>query len=89
MPQGQLKSLMYVEHSLCGDPKKDEFIDELKFKNCMHLKRKTSGKFIFGIIFKKSLLFIHNILMPTISSRIHLLRITNINQTWFRTCQDN
>ena len=26
--------------------------------------------------------------MPTVSSHIHLFRISNINQAWFRTCQD-
>ena len=34
------------------------------------------------------LLFIQNILMPTIYSHIHLFRISSINQTWFRTCKD-
>ena len=49
--QEQLKSLMYFERSLHGDPKKDKLIDKLKFKNCMSFKRKTKSK---------------NILMPTI-----------------------
>ena len=67
--QEQFKSLIYVDRSLRGDPKKDRFIDELKFKNCMRLKRKTTRKFFVGIIYKKeSLLFILNFLMPTISS---------------------
>ena len=30
---------MYIDRSLCGDPRKDKMIDELNFKNCMHLKR--------------------------------------------------
>ena len=86
--QEQLKSLMYVYCSLRGDPKKYKLIDELNFKNCVRLKRKTTSKLFVGITYKKeSLLFIHNILMPTISSHIHLFRISNINQTWFSTCQ--
>ena len=31
--QAQLKSYMYVDRSLRGDPKKEKFIDELNFKN--------------------------------------------------------
>ena len=87
--QGQLKSLMYVDRLSRGYPKKDRFIDELNFKNCMRLKRNTISKFFVGIIHKKeSLLFIQNILTPTIYYNIHLSIISNINQTWFRTCQD-
>ena len=86
--QGQLKSLMYVDRLSRGYPKKDRFIDELNFKNCMRLKRNTISKFFVGIIHKKeSLLFIQNILTPTIYYNIHLSIISNINQTWFRTCQ--
>ena len=36
----------------------------------------------------KKLSFILNFLMPTIYSHIHLFIISNINQTWFRTCQE-
>ena len=43
---------MYVHRSLCGDPKKNRLINELKFKNCMHSKRKRTIKFFVGIIFK-------------------------------------
>ena len=39
--QEQLKSLMYFERSLHGDPKKDKLIDKLKFKNCISFKRNT------------------------------------------------
>ena len=31
--QAELKSFMYVDHSLRGDPRKEKLIDELKFKN--------------------------------------------------------
>ena len=31
--QAELKSCMYVDRSLRGDPRKDKFIDELNFKN--------------------------------------------------------
>ena len=44
---------MYVDRSLRGDTKKDNFIDELNFKNCMRLKRKTTSKFFVGITYKK------------------------------------
>ena len=44
-----LKSLMYVDCSLCGDPMKDKLIDELKFKNCLRLRRKKTIKFFVGI----------------------------------------
>ena len=72
---------MYIECSSCGDPKKDKLIDELNFKSCVRLKRKTTSKFFVGITYKKEiLLFIQNILMPTISSHIHLFRISNINK---------
>ena len=39
---------MYVDRSLRGDPKKDKFIDELHFKNCMRSKINTTGKFFVG-----------------------------------------
>ena len=57
--QEQLKSLMYVERSLRGDPKKDNFIGELNFKNCMSLKRKTTIKLFVGIKCKKINCIIH------------------------------
>ena len=85
--QEEFKSLMYVDRSLCRDPKNDKLIDELNFKNCVCLKRKTTSKLFVGIT-RKSLLFILNFLMPIIYSHIYLFRILNINQTWFRTCQD-
>ena len=62
---------MYVDCSSRGDPKKDRFIDELNFKTFVILKRKITRKLFVGIIYKnESLLFILNILMPTISSHI-------------------
>ena len=47
--QEQLKSLMNVDRSLPGDPKKDNLIDELNFNNCVCLNRKTTSKFFVGI----------------------------------------
>ena len=47
--QEQLKSLMYVDRSLRGDPMKYRFIDELNFKNCLRLTRKNTSKFFVGI----------------------------------------
>ena len=51
--QEQLKSLMYVEHSLSGDPMKDKFIDELNFNNCVRLRRNKSSKLFVGTIYIK------------------------------------
>ena len=79
--QEQLKSLMYVDHSSHGHPNKDKFIDELNFKIFMRLKIKTTSKFFVVITYKKEILiFIQNMLMPTISSHIYLFRISNTNQ---------
>ena len=50
---------MYVDSSLRGDPKKYKLIDELNFKNCARLKRKTTIKFFVGINYKKRKLIIH------------------------------
>ena len=57
--QEQLKSLMYVDHSLHGDPKKYNLIDWRNFKYCVCLKRKTPIKFFVGITKKKVKVFIH------------------------------
>ena len=51
--QEQLKSLMYIDRSSNGDPKKDKLIDELNFKNCVRLKIKTTSKFFVDITYKK------------------------------------
>ena len=59
MLQEQLKSLMYVERSLNGYPKKEKLIDEANFKNCTSLKRKTASKLFVGIIYKKTRFIIH------------------------------
>ena len=65
--QEQLKSLMYVDRSLNGDPMKDKLTDELNFKICLCLSRKKTSKFFVGITLKKErVLFIQNFLMPTI-----------------------
>ena len=47
--QAQLKSFMYVDRLLRGDPKKDELIDELNFTKCMQLKIIQKIKFFVGI----------------------------------------
>ena len=61
----------------------------IKLQNCIRLKRNTTIKFFVDITLKKeSFWFIINILIPTMSSHIHLFRSSNINQTWFRTCQE-
>ena len=57
--QEQLKSLMYVDHSLRGEPKKDKLIDELIFKNCMRLKRNTTINLFVVITYKKIKYIIH------------------------------
>ena len=60
--QEQLKSLMYVDRSSCGYPKKDKLIDEINFKNCMRLKRNTTSKLFVGITYRKK-----NIIHPEYS----------------------
>ena len=79
---------MYVDHSLRDDPKEDRLIDELDFKNCVRLKIKTKGMFFVGITKKKKYIIHPGFLMPTIYYHIHLFRISNIHQTWFKICQD-
>ena len=87
--QKQLKYLIYVDRSLRGDTKKYKLIDELNFKNFVRLKIETTSKFFISITkIIKSVLFILNVLMPTIYYHIHLFRISNINQTWISTCKD-
>ena len=63
--QEQSKSLMYIDRSLCGDPMKVNFIDELNYKKCLRLRRKKTSKLFVGITLK-SVLFILNVLIPTI-----------------------
>ena len=57
--QDQLKSFMYVDSSLSGDPKKDKLIDELNFTKCMQLKRIQKSKY-FVVITAKQIKFIMN-----------------------------
>ena len=59
MLQDQLKSFMYVDRSLHGDPKKDKLIDELNFTNYMHLKRIKKSKFFVVNIVKQTKFIIH------------------------------
>ena len=62
----------------------------IKSQKLHEFKEKDNNSVLFWYYTQKkeNLLFIQNILMPTISSHINLFRISNINQTWFRTCQD-
>ena len=40
LPQEHLRYLMYVDRSLCGDPKMDKLIDELNVKiACVQIER--------------------------------------------------
>ena len=57
--QEQLKSLMYVDRSLRGYPKKDKFIDELNNRNCMSFKIIKTSKVFVGITDKKRKFIIH------------------------------
>ena len=50
---------MYVDCSSHGDPKKENLIDELNFKNCVCLKRNTTSKLFVGITYKKIKFIIH------------------------------
>ena len=50
---------MYFGRSLRCNPKKDKLVDELKFTNCMHLKRIQKIKFFVGITFKQRKFIIH------------------------------
>ena len=59
MLKEQMKSLMYVDLSLCGDTNKDKLIDELNFKECMRFKRKTTSKYFVGITVKGRKFIIH------------------------------
>ena len=55
----EFKSLIYIDRSLRGNPRKDKLIDELNFKNCMRFKRKTTSKFFVGIKVKGGNFIIH------------------------------
>ena len=79
---------MYVERSLRGDTKKGKLIDELNLKHSVRLNRETTSKFFVGITKKIKFIIHPECLMPTIYFHIHLSRISNINQTWFRNCQE-
>ena len=58
--QEQLKYLMYIDRSVRGDPKKNNLIDELKFKKCMCLKINTTCKLFVVITYKKREFIIHS-----------------------------
>ena len=59
MLQAQLKSFIYVDRSLRGDPNKYKFIDDLNFTNCIHLNRIQKSKFFVGIAVKQIKFIIH------------------------------
>ena len=50
---------MYVDRSSRGDTKKDKFIDELNFKNCVCFNINTTSKFFVGITYKERNFIIH------------------------------
>ena len=50
---------MYVDRSLHGGPNKDKLIDDLNFKNCMHLNRIQKSKLFVGITVKQINFIIH------------------------------
>ena len=53
MLQEQLKSLIYIDRSLCGDPKKEKLIDDLNFKNCMVLRERKQASSLLVLQAKK------------------------------------
>ena len=57
--QAELKSFLYVDRSLRGDPRKYKFIDEINFKKCMQLKRIPKRKLFVGITNKQRKFIIH------------------------------
>ena len=57
--QEQFKSLMCVDCSLHGDLMKKKFINELKFKNCLRLRKMKSSKLCVGITSKIGKFIIH------------------------------
>ena len=57
--QEQLKSFMYIDRLSRGYQNKEILIDELSFKNCMRLKRKTTRKLFVGITYQKRKFIIH------------------------------
>ena len=63
---GTVETLIYVDRSLCGDPTKENLIDEINFKNCVRLRKKKTGKFFVGITFKKKFIIHPEFFMPTI-----------------------
>ena len=84
--QWQFKPLMYVDCSLCEDRNKGTLIDELNFKNCIHLKRNTRGNFFVVITQKKvyyssRIFWCQQYLFTSIYSKYQALK------KWFRTCQ--
>ena len=51
--QAELKSFMYVDRSLSGNPRKYELVDELNFKKCMQSKIIRKSKLFVGITNKQ------------------------------------
>ena len=60
MLQDQLKSFMYLDRSLRGDPNNYKLIDELNFTKCMQLKVIQKNKFFVGTTVKKRKLIIYS-----------------------------
>ena len=84
--QAQLKSFMYVERSLRGDPRKYKLIDEINFKKCIQLKRIQKSKFFVGITVKQRTFIIHpEFMVDNQKLKISLFRISKVTQTRFMT----
>ena len=61
----------------------------IKLLKRREFKKKYNKQVLCWYYIKKRRFIInHEFLMPTISSHIHLFRISNIHKTWFRTCQN-
>ena len=70
--QEELKSLMYIDNSLRGDPNNYKLMDKLKLKIACVLIEIQQASFL--LVFhsrEESLLFVWNTLMPKIFSHIY------------------
>ena len=81
--------ILHVRWQFIKRISKEEQVDWwIKLQKLRAFKEKDNNQVLYWYYIQKTLLFIQNILMPIISSHIHLSRISNINQTWSRTCRD-
>ena len=71
---------------------KDNLIDELNFKNCVHLRRNTTSKLFVGITYKKIKCIIHPEYFDTnnIFSHLFIQNLKHIpNMVWYMSRQMN